>query len=61
MECSDQRRHDEEKARAAMEQMSDEALAGLIDMMQDAAKRSPRLARTSLSVVKNKKETGPKK
>lgn len=61
MECSDQRRHDEEAARAAMEQMSDEALSGMIDMMREAAKQSPRPARAGLQIVKKPEDLLPGK
>lgn len=61
MECSDQRRRDEESARAAMEQMSDEALSGMIEMMREAATRSPRPSRTALEIVKKPEEIVPKK
>ncbi len=62
MECSsDQRRRDEEAARALMEQMSDAALSRIIDMMREAAATSPRPARPALQIVRNPDGTMPEK
>lgn len=62
MECStDQRRRDEEAARTFMEQMSDEALSGMIDMMREAAQQSPRSGRASLKIVKKPEDSLPGK
>lgn len=52
MSCSDPRQSDEERARAALEQMDDEALAAMVKMMEDVAKKNPRTPRAELTVVK---------
>lgn len=62
MECSsDQRRRDEEAARAYMEQMTDGALSRIIDMMREAVETSPRPARPALEIVKNQEGNLPEK
>lgn len=61
MECSDQRRCDEEVARQFMEQMSDEALSRIIDMMREAVRTSPRPARPTLQIVKKTENKLPQK
>jgi hypothetical protein len=52
MVCGDPRRSDEERARAALEQMDDEALAAMVKMMEEVAKKHPRPPRAELSLVK---------
>lgn len=52
MECSDPRRSDEQRVRAALEQMDDEALAAMAKMMEEVAKKHPRLPRAGLKIVK---------
>lgn len=53
MECSDPRHSDEQRARAALEQMDDSALASMADMMEEVAKKHPRPPRPSLKIVKD--------
>jgi hypothetical protein len=44
MVCSAPRRSDEERARAALEQMDDTALALIVVMVEDVARKNPRLS-----------------
>ena len=53
MSCSDPRRLDEERVRAALEQMDDEALAAMAAMMEEVAKKHPRPPRSALKMVEN--------
>lgn len=53
MECSDPRHSDERRALAAMDQMDDETLATMATMMEEVARKHPRLPRPNLKIVKN--------
>lgn len=53
MECSDPRYSDEQRARAALEQMDDESVATMADMMEKVAQTNPRPPRPNLKIVKN--------
>lgn len=53
MECSDPRRSDEQRARAALERMDDETLAAMASMMEEVARQHPRPPRPDLKIVKN--------
>lgn len=52
MECSDPRKSDEERARAALEQMDDESVASAAIMMEELARKHPRPPRPNLKIVK---------
>lgn len=52
MECSDPRRSDEQRARAALERMDDESVAAMANMMEDVARKHPRPPRHNLKIVK---------
>jgi hypothetical protein len=52
MVCKDPRHSDEQRARAALEQMDDDALAAMVKMMEEVAKKHPRPPRADLKIVK---------
>jgi hypothetical protein len=51
MACDDPRRSDEERARAALEEMDDAALAAMANMMEEVARKNPRPPRASIKIV----------
>lgn len=52
MTCNDPRESDERRARAALEEMNDSALADIVRIMEDAAKKHPRAPRADLKIIK---------
>ena len=50
MICSDPRRSDEERARAALDTMDDAALAEMVKLMEEVARKHPR-PRSELKLV----------
>lgn len=57
MTCNDPRHSDEERVRAALEQMDDETLAAMATMMEEVAKKHPRPPRAELKIVKPSDDT----
>jgi 5,10-methenyltetrahydromethanopterin hydrogenase len=51
MTCNDPRHSDEQRARAALEQMDDDALTAMVKMMEEVAKKHPRPPRAELKIV----------
>ena len=60
MTCSDPRHSDEQRAKAALEEMDDTALAGIVLMMEEAAKKHPRPPRVELKIISPAADTKPK-
>lgn len=52
MKCSDPRRSDEQRARAALEQMDDASVAAMANMMEEVARKNPRPPKPDLKIVK---------
>lgn len=58
MACNDPREANEQRVRAATEQMDSEALAAMADMMEETAKKHPRASRSESKIVKPPEEWG---
>lgn len=58
MTCSDPRHSDEQRVRAALDQMDDDAVSAMADMMEDVAKKNPRPPRAGLKIVKPPSDPG---